>query len=197
MRVKSQWFKSGRSKSPQEIAGAVAFISWRAADHALKNMRRADFDIAVGPQYFNFLGEFLIFLVQLADRIAYRHLGEEERVAFTTALANRAGEILADNQAEYLGGELRAYKADFIARLNDHADEYALFEYEKGGDNFSFIRSLGIFLQDVVDERDRQWVIDQIVALQAPEAIRTLEKAMSDLLELEPPRQRRGHTSGE
>ncbi len=198
MRVKSHWFKSGRTKSPQEIASAVAFISWRASDHALKSVRRAGFDIAVGAQYFNFLSEFLIFLVQLADRIAYRHFSEEDRIAFTTAAANRAGEILADNQAEYLGADLRASKADFIARLNAHADEYAMFEYEKGGENFSFIRALGLFLQDVMDERDRKWVTDQVMAIEAPEAVRTLEKAMADLLELEPRAARgRGHTSGE
>jgi hypothetical protein len=198
MRVKSHWFKDGRAKSPQEIASAVAFISWRASDHALKSARRAGFDIAVGAQYFDFLSEFLIFLVQVADRIAYRHFDEEERIAFTTAAANRAGEILADNQAEYLGGDLRAYKADFISQLNERADEYAMFEYEKGGENFSFIRALGLFLQDVMDERDRKWVTDQIMAIEAPEAVATLEKAMVGLLELEPHASRGGsHTGGE
>ncbi len=72
MRVKSQWFKSGKEKSPEEIAGAVAFISWRLAQNALKNTRRAHFDVAVGPQYFDFLREFLVFLIQVADRIAFR-----------------------------------------------------------------------------------------------------------------------------
>ncbi len=74
MRVKSQWFRGDRSKSPQEIAGAAAFIVWRIGQNALNTMRRASFEIAVGAQYFAFLSEFLIFLVQLADRIAYRHL---------------------------------------------------------------------------------------------------------------------------
>jgi len=192
MRVKSHWFQSGRSKSPQELAGAAAFIVWRIGENALGNMRRAGFDIAVGAQYFAFLSEFLVFLVQLADRIAYRHLGEEDRVAFTTALANRVGENLGENQARLMGGELRAHKADFIARLNLRADEYANFEYEKGAANFSFVRSLGLFMQDVVDERDRQWVTDQIMAAEAPEAIATLEQAMRGLLELEPKRARRG-----
>jgi hypothetical protein len=198
MRVKSHWFKGGRAKSPQEIASAVAFISWRAADHALKSARRAGFDIAVGAQYFNFLSEFLVFLVQVADRIAYRHFSAEDRIAFTTAAANRAGEILADNLAEYLGADLRTSKADFITRLNARAEEYAMFEYEKGAENFSFLRALGLFLQDVVDERDRKWVTDQIMAIEAPEAVATLEKAMSDLLELEPRRPRSaGHSAGE
>jgi len=197
MRVKSHWFRAGREKSPQELAGAAAFTIWRIGENALKDMRKAGFDLAVGEQYFAFLSEFLIFLVQLADRIAYRHLGGEERVAFTTALANRVGENLAENQARLMGGELTAHKADFIARLNLRATEYANFEYEKDGVNFSFIRSLGLFMQDVVGEGDRQWVTDQIMASEAPEAISTLERAMNGLLELEPRPRARGDAGGD
>ncbi len=197
MRVKSHWFKSGGDHSPKELAGAVAFTIWRIADNALKQMRQAGFDIAVGEQYFAFLAEFLIFLVQLADRIAYRHLDAEARVAFTIELANRVAETLADNRREWLGGEPAADKAAFITKLNERADEYANYEYQKDTENFSFIRALGLFMQEVVDEKDRVWVTDQIMAAQAPEAIATLERAMSGLLELEPKRPRRPSAGGE
>jgi hypothetical protein len=197
MRVKSQWFKSGRSKTPLEIAGATAFILWRIALNALNEMRSAGFDIAVGPQYFSFLSEFLVFLVQLADRIAYRHYGEEERIAFTTELANRVGENLAENQVNLMGAAaMSAYKTDFIDRLNLRAAEYAEFSYESGASNFSFLRQLGNCLEQVVDERDRRWVTDQVMALQAPEAVETLEKSMRGLLGLEPKRQRTKRGAG-
>lgn len=198
MRVKSHWFRAGREKSPQELAGAAAFNIWRIGLNALNDMRKAGFEIAVGPQYFAFLAEFLVFLVVLGDRIAYRHLDGEGRTAFTVELANRVGANLAENQASLMGGELQAYKAAFIAQLNLRAEEYANYDYQKGAENFSFIRSLGLLMQDVVDERDRQWVTDQIMAIEAPEAIATLEKAMSGFLELEPHRPaRRSGTSGE
>jgi hypothetical protein len=196
MRVKSNWFRSGREKTPKEIAGAVAFNLWRIADNALKNTRKADFEIAIGPQYFAFLSEFLIFLVLIADRIAYRHFSEDDRVAFTTELANRVGENLAENQCNLMGGEFAAHKADFIARLNLRFDDYANFAYEKAAENYSIIRQIGLFMQEVVDERDRIWV-DQIMAIVAPEAVETLERAMSGLLELEPRRAQRSSTSGE
>lgn len=198
MRVKSRWFQSGRKKSPQEVAGAAAFIIWRIGENALRNVRRAGFDIAASPQYFAFLSEFLIFLVQLADRIAYRHLIEEDRTAFTTTLAHRVGDNLAENQANLIGGEMQAHKAEFISRLNRRADDYAAFEYQKGAENFSFVRCLGLLMQDVVDEHDRTWVTDQIMAVEAPEAISTLERGMSGLLELEPRRaSARGEGGGE
>ena len=133
MRVKSRWFKGEREKTPQEIAGALAFIVWRISDNALKNMRKADFDIAIGPQYFAFLSEFLIFLVQVADRIVYTRLSEEARYEFTSVLANRVADNFAENQAEWLGGALGEYKHNFIDRLNQRAGEYAEFEYSRRG----------------------------------------------------------------
>lgn len=198
MRVKSNWFRSGREKTPQEIAGAAAFIVWRIGQNALKNMRNAGFGIEVGAQYFGFLSEFLVFLVQLADRIAYRHFDEAGRIAFTTELANRVAENLAENWRDLAGGEFSAHKADFIARLNLRLEDYATFEYEKGADNFSFVRQIGLLMQETVGEDDKRWVTDQIMASEAPEAIDTLEKAMSGLLELElKKRAARGGTSGD
>ncbi len=197
MRVKSQWFNSGRAKTPQEIAGAAAFIGWRIAQNALKNMRAAGFEIEVGEPYFAFLSEFLVFLVQMGDRIAFRHFGAEERIAFTTAMANRVAENLAENRANLMGGEFGAHKSAFIELLNLRADEYSKFDYEKDADNFSFLRCLGLCMQDVVGDRDKTWVVDQVMASEAPEAIATLERGMSGLLGLEPKRRRGGTGAGD
>jgi hypothetical protein len=190
MRVKSNWFRGGQAKTPQENASAVAFIAWRSADNALKNMRRADFDIEVGPQYFAFLSEFLIFLVLVADRIAYRRMSDEDRVLFTGTVANRAGETLADNWSELLGGEMAAHKATFIERLNQRAGEYAEYEYGEDGPSFSFLRHFGYALQEMMAERDKTWVIDQVMAIDAPEAVATLEKAVRGLFDDERPKRR-------
>lgn len=186
MRVKSRWFKSEREKSPQEIAGAMAFILWRIAQNALKNMRHADFDIEAGPQYFNFLAEFLIFLVQVADRIAYETLENEARIAFTTELALRVAENLAENRNALLGLPLGACKNEFIAHFNERASVYAEFGYGEDGPDFAFIRYLGHCVLEIVEEKDRAWVVDQIMAIEAPDAVSTVERAMKGLLDDEP-----------
>lgn len=186
MRVKSKWFKSGRAKTPQEVADAMAFIIWRTGMNALKNTRKADFDVDAGPQYFAFLNEFLIFLVQVADRIAYDRLGAEEREAFTTALAVRLAGIVADNQTELLGGEAGEYKSNFIAQFNRRAGEYAEFHFEGGGPNFAFARYLGYCMLDVAAEKDKNWMVDQMTSIEAPDAVETMGKAMCGLLEAVP-----------
>ena len=183
IRVKSAWRKSDRKKTPQEIAGALAYIVWRISDNTIKNVRKADFDIAIGPQYFAFLQEFVIFLVMVADRIVYTQLSAEDRAEFTGALANRVAEHMAENQVEWLGGPLREYKDSFIDGLNQRAGEYADFHYTGVETSFSFILQLGQCMRDVVDEKDKTWVVDQIMAIEVPESVAMLEKAMTGLFD--------------
>ena len=193
MRIKSNWFKNGRKRTPQEIAGALAFVIWRIGDNALKNTRNAKFEIAIGTQYFSFLGEFLIFLIQVADRIAYRQLSAEDRMAFTSALANRVAETLAENQSRLIGNSIEKHKQYFIDMLNQRAGEYADFKYDNNGPDFAFTRYLGYCMREVMDEKDAAWVIDQMMGIEAPEAVTMVEKTMHDLFETEPrqPRSRK------
>jgi hypothetical protein len=196
MRVRSQWFKNDREKTPEEIAGAIAFITWRIAQNGLKNLRKAGFDIAVGPQYFNFLSEYLFFLIQVADRIAFRQFNWNIRVAFTTALSLRVAENLAENQADLLDGDRSDIKSRFIETLNQRTDDYAEWEYEEGGSNFAFLRVLGHGMERVMDAHDQRWVADQMMTVEAPEAVETLEKAMKNLLDDSPRPARSGRATG-
>lgn len=193
MRIKSNWFKSGRKRTLPEIAGALAFVIWRIGDNALKNTRNAKFEIAIGTQYFAFLSEFLVFLIQVADRIAYRQLPAEDRLAFTSALANRVAETLAENQSRLIGNSIEEHKQRFIDKLNQRAGEYADFNYDDNGPEFAFTRYLGFCMREVMDEKDVIWVIDQMMGIEAPEAVSMVEKTLRDLFETEPrqPRSRR------
>ena len=176
MRIKSHWFKSEREKTPQEIAGALAFVIWRIGDNALKNTRKADFEIAIGTQYFAFLTEFLVFLIQVADRIAYRQLPAEVRFVFTSTLANRVAETLAENQGRLMGNSISKHKQHFIDKLNQRAGEYAEFDYGSDGPGFAFTRYLAYCMREIMDEQDITWVIDQMMSIEAPEAVIMVEK---------------------
>jgi hypothetical protein len=198
IRIKSNWFKAGREHGPEELAGAVSFVAWRIADNALRNTRRADFEIAIGPQYFAFLTEFLIYAIQVADRIAYRMLSAEDRAEFTGKLANRVGDTYAENESRLIGGAVSECKHRFIERLNQQADGYADFDYGEDGPSFNFTRYLGYCMDGIMDAKDSGWIIDQMITVEAPDAAETIEKTMRNLLETEPrsPRRRNG-TSGD
>jgi hypothetical protein len=183
MRIKSHWFKSEREKTPQEIAGAVAFVIWRIGDNTLKKTRKADFDIAVGTQYFAFLAEFLVFLIQVADRIAYRQLPPDLRISFTSFLVNRIAEIMAENKDRLQGPA--DHKQGFIDKFNQRSDEYAEFDYDTEGQKYSFNLHFAHCMKQVMDEKDVAWVIDQMVSIEAPEAVEMVEKTMRGLYETE------------
>lgn len=195
MRIKSNWFISEREHSPTEQAGAVAFNISRIAENALKNTRQAKFEIAIGPQYFDFLGEFLVFMIQVADRLAYRHFSPEDRFAFTSKLANHVANTYAENKSRLMEGDLPQCKQQFIDAINQRAGEYAEFRYDENGPEFAFTRYLAFCMGQIMDEKDSGWIIDQIMGIEAPEAIEMLEKNFRDLhnskpRKARPPRQR-------
>ncbi|HMZ00710.1 MAG TPA: hypothetical protein PLW24_05095 [Burkholderiaceae bacterium] len=210
LRIKNLWFREDHPRSLREVAGAAAFIVWRVAGHVLQNMRRADFDILPGPAYFDFLAEWLVFLIQVADRIAYAHLGAEERVEFTSSLANRVAEIQADNRVELLGARPPGEAASaalpgrhperdcFIDLLNLRSQDYADFEIDPRRLGTPVARYLAERLLHVLGERDRMWVHDQVMEIEAPDAALQVQRGLDGLLGLTPrPARRRAGVAGE
>ena len=185
MRIKSHWHKGDKPRSMPQVASVMAFIIWRLAQNALKRMRTEQYDIDPGQQYFAFLSELLVFLIQIADRIAYQQLDAAQRSEFTTALAIRIAEILDDNQSDLMGRlQAGSYKGRFIALLNELSADYAEFEYTTAGPDFAFLRYLGSRVMETMVQKDRHWVIDQIMAIEAPEAVADVQKGMRSLLDV-------------
>lgn len=189
IRIKSQWFQTGTPKTPQQTASAMAFIVWRVAQNMLKQMRSASFDIDVGPQFFAFMREVLVFLTQVLDRMAYERMPTGERAAFITALVCRVAEILEENEDNLLGlpgaGE-SSHQAQFIDLFNALSEHYADFGYGPGGPDFAFVRYLGHRIEALMPKKDQNWVIDQIMAIEVPEALEMLQRGMSGVLSTEP-----------
>lgn len=199
MRVKSQWFKAETPKSATEIAGAVAFIVFRIAQNSLKNMRNARFELPPGAPYFAFIAELLAFLTLAADRIAHRRGDDAWRVEFTTAVANRVGAYLADNEADLLGVEApEEIKRRFIALVNRRADDYSDCAWTDEGPDYAFIRCLGHRVAEVMERHEQTWAVSQVIDSEAPEAVAMLQRAMADLLDTAPRKPRAGSaTRGE
>jgi hypothetical protein len=199
MRVKSQWFRPATPKSATEIAGAAAFIVFRVAQNSLKNMRQARFELPAGPTYFAFLAEFLAFLVLCADRIAHARGDEPWRIEFTTALANRVGTFLADNESSLLGLDApEEVKRRFVALVNARSADYSDCRWSDAGPDYAFLRCLGHRVAEVMERHEQTWAVTQVIDSEAPEATETLQRAMAGLLDDTPRPARRGSaTRGE
>lgn len=191
IRIKSK-FHAGGQRSTATLASVVAVLSWKLAIQSIKSMRKADYDIDVGRPYFDYLSEFMIFLALAADRIAFRALEAEQRVAFTTALAKRMAEIYEENHDRLLGatgpGETRGR---FLELFNRRGAEYADFDYGEAGPDFGFKRCFAACLRDVLPEKDRLWVVDQAMDIEVPEALKALEKTLAGLFRPEDARSER------
>ncbi len=194
MRIKSHWFRQGTARTPQQTASAMAFITWRVAQNMLAQMRSARFDIEIGSQYFAFTREVLVFLIQVIERMAHARMDEAARAAFLPALVKRVAQVLQENEDRLLGepsdGQASHY-ARFIDQYNLLADHYADFDYSPAGPDFSFVRYLGHRIEALMPEKDRLWVVDQIMASEVPEALQILQRSMQDLLSTEPRAARR------
>lgn len=180
-RTKSRWFARGKPRTPESIASVAAFTAWRLALESIKRMRKAQFEIAADAQYFAYLRDYLIFLIHLADRLAAARYTAAQREAFTTAMCRRIAELQAENQARLVGGDEAAIRHDFIDAFNEQADDYATLDFAAAGPNFDFARYCAHRLLDAASAQDRAWLIDQIVSIEAPEAVDTLRQVIDNL----------------
>lgn len=207
-RLKTQWFRHGDARGAAQQASAAAFIVWRVARHTLDRTRHAGFGVDIGEPYFRFLREVLAFLVAVADRIAHRRLDEGQRVAFTGAMVHHLARILQDSQDDLMGAApagTPSHGDSFIDLVNELADHYAEFGADRtaaavaGGfePDFAFLRYLGCRLEPALPPPERRWVQDQIIAVQAPEAVAMLQRSLADLFD--PPKRppRRAGVSGD
>jgi hypothetical protein len=208
LRIKNRWFREGSSKGPAEQASAMAFIVWRLAHNMLKRMRGADFDIDAGRPYLDFMRETLVFLIALTDRIAHQRLDDDQRAEFTVALVRHVARTLEENETDLLGAPppgAPSHGDSFIDLVNEISQHYAEFGADPSPPpgvtqfhpDFGFVRYFGSRLDPTVPEKDRRWVLDQVMAIEAPEAVATVQRSMVELFDPAPRRARRSAQTGD
>lgn len=191
-RLKTHWFRHGGSRGAGQQASAAAFIVWRVARHTLDRTRHAGFMVEIGEPYFRFLREVLAFLVAVADRIAHARLEPTRRTEFTTALVHHLARILQDSEDD-LTGPAPPGQPGNGERFIDLVNELSVHYSEFGADptavaagfhpDFAFLRYLGTRLEPAMPPQDRRWIVDQVIDVQAPEAVAMLRQSLADLFD--------------
>ncbi|MGE5160023.1 MAG: hypothetical protein ACM3O5_00815, partial [Betaproteobacteria bacterium] len=105
VRIKAHWHNEEVERSLDEIAGALAFIGWRLATDKAITLHGEDFVYADDAQRMAVIVEYLIFELQLVDRIARDRLGlsDDDRKALVITLAKRLAEHVQDNSTDLFG----------------------------------------------------------------------------------------------
>jgi len=180
VRVKSKWNLRDRERSLSETGGALAFILWRIAQQGTLNLENEGFQTDTNAQRLDIITEFLAFLVHIVDRLTAEQFTVDQRRDFITALARHLADTMQENRTDAQGnGE---YRQPLIERLNERAADYAEFAFADDEPGFAFRRYFGERVRAVMGERDNQWIAEQVMSIEVPQALKPLRKALRDLL---------------
>jgi hypothetical protein len=184
LRIKSRWHDDGQDRSIEEIAGALAFIIWRIAKDKAINLHGQDFVYEDDQQRMAVIVEYLIFQLQITDRLARDRIGldDDTRQALIIGLAKKLAGHVQDNSQDILGpGD---YVQPFVAKLNERGVEYSEFSYNDDGPSYPFMRHLGFEMQQIMgDSQENRWVIDQVMDKDGYDVDKELRRAVDNLFD--------------
>ena len=182
IRIRSRFHAGGRERSLAELASVVAMLSWKLAIESIKRMREARFDIDLGRPYFDYVVETMAFHAHYADRVAFSKLDAEKRGEFTTALARRMAEAIEDNADMLLNAsEPGACRRHFLEVFNAAGADYAEYSCDEKGPDFGFRRAYAARVREGMPEKDKNWVYDQVMEIEAPAGVQAISKTLDGL----------------
>lgn len=180
IRLKTKWSDKDRQRSPDELAGALAFTIWRIGIEGVLNLENEGFQTDSQSQRMDITAEFMAFLVHMTDRAAYDPLNNEERGVFISALALRLADFMQDNRQDVESpGDFRG---PFITLLNTRMSDYAECSCLEEAPGFTMRRTFGDHVTRQMGEKDRKWVTEHVMEIDVPEALSTLQRALKSLL---------------
>lgn len=179
MRIKTRWNQRAKKQSLENIASALNMTSWKIATQSVVELENQGYQTKSQAQRLQIIGEFLAFLLQVADRFAYQQLAEEDRQLLITHLALGMTDTFVDNQRDLFG--LGEYRNQFIQLLNQRAEDYAELSFHHDEAGFDFLRYFGEQVATIFEE-DKHFVSQQILDVEGPLAIKTFQPAMAGLL---------------
>lgn len=182
LRIKSHWHDEDSDRSMTEIGGAIAFNVWRLAVDKAMTLNSEHFIYHSDEQRLSVIAEYLIFLIQITDRLTHKMLEAEQRQELITALVLKVSEHLQDNSQDMCGAG--DYQTPFIALFNQRGAEYAEFKLTADGPSYPFLRHLGFCIQEVMglDENNR-WVIDQVMDVDAGQLYKQIRSIIYNLFD--------------
>jgi hypothetical protein len=173
-----------RAKGPKTVAdraNVVGYNLWKIAQEIVRHMEKEGFKFASDVQLVAVMTEVIAFLVQIADRIVYGQLSEEDRTTFVNALGRDLAEHAQTNLSAILGPGDHARQ--FIDTLNARFADYAEYDFSReSGPSYAFVRYLGDRISNEMALTDNKWVVEHVMEIEAPEAIKLLRKLVHEVM---------------
>ena len=179
IRMRTKWHTGG-SKTIEDRAGVVGFNIWKISKETWSHMEKEGFRLGDDRQLAAVITEMIAFLVQVADRLVYDQLSEEERTRFINALGQHLARTMQSNMLDMFGPGDHA--TPFINTLNARTADYAEFEFENFAPSYGFLRYLGEKMSEAMAATDNKWVIEHVIEIEAPEALKPIKKLIGEVL---------------
>jgi len=104
-----------------------------------------------------------------------------ERQEFISSLAQHLASQVQENRTDAQGkGD---YRKPFIDLLNNRAADYAECPMPDGEPGYALKRYFGESVRAVMGKKENQWVTDQVMEVEVPEALLPLRKALRELFD--------------
>jgi hypothetical protein len=179
LRLKTK-FRRG-PKTLETRANVVGYNLWKVAQEMYRRLIKEDFKFTSSDQVAALFTEVLAFLIQTADRLVYGQLTDDERARFVTALGLQLADSVQDNLSDLHGPA--DYKTAFIRTLNERFADYAEFEFKDFTPGYGMLRYFGEKCAEVMGGENK-WVIEQVMDIEAPEALKTVKRLVHEVLGL-------------
>ena len=181
-RVKRRWNDKGRERTAEDTGSVLGFNLWRIAGANVLHLENEGFQTDTYNQRLDVVAELVSFFVHVVDRMtSEKEYSEDERRDLITALALNLAKTMHDNRMD-VNEEKKDYKAEFIQVLNERMAEYADFAYDGNEPGFQMRRRCGEHVTEVMGEKDKKWVTDQIMEIEIPDALKTFKKVARNIL---------------
>jgi len=122
----------------------------------------------------------LAFQIQHTDRLCHAFLNDDERADLIRELCVKVSDQIQDNLTDIAGKG--NYRPPFVQVLNERFSQYAKFGYNGNDPSFECVRFFGFNVLEVLgDDNTNRWVIDQIIAIAAPDLAGQITQSVSRL----------------
>ena len=183
IRVKSKWNVKDRERSAEEIGSALGFNLWRIAGANVLHLENEGFQTDTYNQRLDVIAELLGFFVHVVDRMtSEKEYSEDDRRDLITAIALNLAKTMHDNRIDVNDDKDADYKGQFVQVLNERMAEYADFAYDGKEPGFQMKRRCGEHVTEVMGEKDKKWVTEQIMSIEIPDALKTFKKVARNLI---------------
>lgn len=188
-RIKDRWHNSTPEiverrvigeKNLLDHASALAYIIWRQALNGAIDLHDEDFRYDDDHERIAVITEMLAFQIQHTDRLSHSFLSDKERGELISELCAKVADQVQDNLTDIAGAG--NYRPPFVQALNERFSQYANFGYNGNEPSFECVRFFGSTVLDVLgDDNTNRWVIDQIIAIAAPDLAGQITQSVNRL----------------